>query len=302
MAAIAECGHVQFVDLNSRVNAFQRTFVSEVRRLLEMQRRVRFLCVAADRGSVELAETTPLLAGNKAAVDALDAATAAAEDRVKQMLASTEALGRTLKTLTELRHVLRETAVFFNDSDSDSHSTLGFVAGVVPRDKAAVFERVLFRALRGNLLLNTAEISEPIEDPNSQESVRKNAFIVFAHGAELIAKIKKICESLGATIYPVDENSAKRRENALEIIARIEDLRHVLDNTKASLHVELRAIALNLNDWKCTVEKEMAVHHTMNLFNYDVNRKALIAEGWCPSSCIENVRVALRSVTVLPIF
>lgn len=42
-----------------------------------------------------------------------------------------------------------------------------------------------------------------------------------------MAKIRKICESLGATIYPVDENGEKRRVGAMDVISRIEDLKQV---------------------------------------------------------------------------
>ena len=75
--------------------------------------------------------------------------------------------------------------------------------------------------------MNYAEIDESIVDPITEEPVQKNVFIIFAHGRELLAKIRKICESLGATIYPVDEHPEKRREDALEVLARLEDLKHV---------------------------------------------------------------------------
>ncbi len=76
--------------------------------------------------------------------------------------------------------------------------------------------------------MNVAEIADPIHDPTSgEDNVRKNVFIIFAHGNELLAKIKKICESLGATLYPVDENAEKRRVGGMEVISRIEDLKQV---------------------------------------------------------------------------
>ncbi len=75
---------------------------------------------------------------------------------------------------------------------------IGFVAGVIPRERIAAFERILWRTLRGNLYMNQFEIEEPIIDPETSEGTAKNVFVVFAHGKEIIAKIRKISESLGA--------------------------------------------------------------------------------------------------------
>ena len=46
------------------------------------------------------------------------------------------------------------------------------------------------------------------------------------------------------------------------------------------------------------VRKEKAIYHTMNFFNYDVNRKCLIAEGWCASNDISIIQHALKNATV----
>lgn len=91
-----------------------------------------------------------------------------------------------------------------------------------------IFERVLWRILRGNLLMNFAEIAEPIIDPSEVgKSVHKNVFVIFAHGEEVINKIKKITESMGGTLYTVDDSSDKRREALAEVTTRMEDLNTV---------------------------------------------------------------------------
>jgi V-type H+-transporting ATPase subunit a len=113
------------------------------------------------------------------------------------------------------------------------------VSGVIVQEKMGIFERILFRALRGNLYMNFSEIDEQIIDPATDEMVRKNVFCIFAHGRELVAKIRKICESLGATLYEVDQDSGKRRSDGMMVASRIEDLRQVLDNTRNARRIEL---------------------------------------------------------------
>ena len=42
---------------------------------------------------------------------------------------------------------------------------LRFVAGVILRERLPAFERMLWRACRGNVFLRQAEIDTPLEDP-----------------------------------------------------------------------------------------------------------------------------------------
>ncbi|KAF9994869.1 H(+)-transporting V0 sector ATPase subunit a, partial [Modicella reniformis] len=174
---------------------------------------------------------------------------------------------------------------------------LGNVTGVIPRDKMQTFERVLWRSLRGNLYMNKAEIQEPVIDPTTDAIVEKNVFIIFAHGREILAKIRKIAESLGATLHPIDPSSEARDETFHDVMHRIEELNAVLINTSQTRRQELVRIAMNLTAWMTIVKKEKATYHTMNHFNYDINRKCLIAEGWCPTNEINAIQAALRGVT-----
>jgi V-type H+-transporting ATPase subunit a len=104
------------------------------------------------------------------------------------MNSNQEKLKRNYNELIELKHVLEKDSVFFEssggaerdryDEEADVGSSevagltsfgvkLGFVTGVVERSKMVTFERVLWRATRGNLFMRTAPIEERIEDPKT---------------------------------------------------------------------------------------------------------------------------------------
>jgi V-type H+-transporting ATPase subunit a len=113
--------------------------------------------------------------------------------------------------------------------------SIGVVTGVIARSRMQTFERVLWRSLRGNLYMNASEIDEAIgTGVDEEDAVDKNVFAVFAHGREIVNKIRKISESMGATLYDIDPSEEARRDALLDVTGRIEDLNNVSINGMAS--------------------------------------------------------------------
>ena len=63
---------------------------------------------------------------------------------------------------------------------------LGFVAGVILRERLPAFEKMLWRACRGNVFLRQAEIEDPLEDPQAGDQVFKSVFVIFFQGTTII--------------------------------------------------------------------------------------------------------------------
>ena len=107
--------------MNPNVNPFQRSFIGEIRRIDEMARRVRFFSTQIEKEKDAIAvrplyDSAPLITvGPRAAqtMDELDVTLGEHESRLTQMNESYETLSERLRELVEARHVLRETAVFF---------------------------------------------------------------------------------------------------------------------------------------------------------------------------------------------
>lgn len=108
------------------------------------------------------------------------------EGDIKELSESAVNMKSNYLELTELRHVLDKTQTFFveqeeaNGIDSvhralipeESQTTsirgrLGFVAGVINRERLPAFERMLWRISRGNVFLRQAEIEKTLEDPTT---------------------------------------------------------------------------------------------------------------------------------------
>ena len=366
VSELGELGLVEFRDLNEEQSLFQRTYISELKRLEEMHRRIRYLKSQCSANGVPVkqynqspADLNSCKVRSMQEMEELNVHLQELEQRLLQMTGSYGTLKKRYAELNEMRVVLRECAFFFDEASgtgsprassiyggdnvddtmisvtsevplvrgdddrslqrfSTRDSTtfqLSFVAGIISRSRMITLERILWRALRGNLLMRFSEVEDHLDDvdavsfmdissrPSQQQSAAdaeqtsKAVFIVFAHGKEVLAKIRKISEGMGATIYPLDSSPVRRSEDMLEVTSRIEDLNNVLFNTKTTLRSELSRIAHQVDQWDIMVRKEKGVFHTLNLFNFDSTRKCLIGEGWCPVNSISAVQYALHAVS-----
>lgn len=323
---LGQLGVIQFRDLNPNVNAFHRNFVNEVKRCDEMERKLRFFeeQVVKEKGLRKILNSVSMenAASNSANinVDELETRFDELEKELLTLNNNQQMLDRSSNELVELRHVLSADSVFFAQSvaggnQDPTHLTspllsdaqpeppgsksvkLGYITGVITRTKVASFERVLWRATRGNLFIRQTDIPDPIKDPQTGEQLEKNVFIIFFQGDRLQAKIKKICESFGATIYPCPESENERMDLTGQVNGRLQDLEVVLARSHEHRKQVLSGVATHLQTWKAKVLKEKAIYHTMNMFNYDIGRKCLIAEGWCPQTATDDIQLALRRAT-----
>ncbi|ERE68428.1 V-type proton ATPase subunit a isoform 1 isoform 2 [Cricetulus griseus] len=237
------------------------------------------------------------------------------ENELKEINTNQEALKRNFLELTELKFILRKTQQFFDemaDPDLLEESSsllepnemgrgtplrLGFVAGVINRERIPTFERMLWRVCRGNVFLRQAEIENPLEDPVTGDYVHKSVFIIFFQGDQLKNRVKKICEGFRASLYPCPETPQERKEMASGVNTRIDDLQMVLNQTEDHRQRVLQAAAKNIRVWFIKVRKMKAIYHTLNLCNIDVTQKCLIAEVWCPVTDLDSIQFALRRGT-----
>ena len=289
-----------------------------------MERKLRFLS-----NELERVNLTPAPSGNVEAPDSTEMIEMEThfedlENEVKEINANTETLKKNLLDLVELRHIIQKAQVFFETAEALSHqqsaqatAVLGeeargllgeeekgpeqprlmFVAGVIAREKLLRFEQVLWRACRGNVFVQQTEIDEPLEDPSTGECIFKNVFVLFFQGDQLRLRVKRICEGFRATLYECPATAAKRREMALAITGRIDDLNMVLHQTQDHSLSQLEDIARQIEKWKQQVIKIKAIYHTMNKFNLDVTDRCLIAECWCPVDDLDHIQQALMRGT-----
>lgn len=316
VSELGELGKVQFRDLNPDMNVFQRKFVNEVRRCEEMDRKLRFVEKEIRKANIPIMDTgeNPEVPFPRDMID-LEANFEKIENELKEINTNQEALKRNFLELTELKFILRKTQQFFDemaDPDLLEESSsllepsemgrgtplrLGFVAGVINRERIPTFERMLWRVCRGNVFLRQADIENPLEDPVTGDYVHKSVFIIFFQGDQLKNRVKKICEGFRASLYPCPETPQERKEMASGVNTRIDDLQMVLNQTEDHRQRVLQAAAKSIRVWFIKVRKMKAIYHTLNLCNIDVTQKCLIAEVWCPVTDLDSIQFALRRGT-----
>lgn len=326
---LGEVGLLQFRDLNADKSPFQRTFVNQVKRCGEMSRKLRFFKDQINKAGL-LSSAHPVIEPD-VELEELEVQLAEHEHELIEMNSNSEKLQKSYNELLEFKMVLQKAVgflvstnnhavaeetelhenVYSNDHYGDTaslleqelrsvppnQSGLRFISGIIPRSKVLRFERMLFRATRGNMLFNQAPADEEIMDPVSTEMVEKTVFVVFFSGEQAKTKILKICEAFGANCYPVSEDITKQRQITREVLSRLSELEVTLDAGIRHRNKALSSIGYQLTRWMNRVKREKAVYDTLNMLNFDVTKKCLVGEGWCPSFAKAQIQETLQRAT-----
>ncbi|KAE9556217.1 hypothetical protein FO519_000556 [Halicephalobus sp. NKZ332] len=320
-SCVAELGkkpYVQFKDLNPEVSAFQRTFVRDIRRFAELERKLRFLEESIKKENIPV---HTVIEKNYDAVshydmNQLEATLTDLERDVMNMTESEDRLKKNFLDLKEWEAVLEKTDWFFQGGIDDEaiqeieqanegdpggiqlrtdKEKMKFSVGVIRRDRINAFERIIWRACHRTAFLRYSNIEELLEDPDSGEKVEKTVFIIFHNGDRLQSMINRICEGFKARLYPTCPKTSKERHNvAIQVRSQITDLKTVMTQTHEHTLKVLNATAANLNPWKKQVRIHKSVYHNLNSFTFDGIGKFFVAECWIPLKELDDVRQALE--------
>ncbi|KAK7341775.1 hypothetical protein VNO80_24714 [Phaseolus coccineus] len=325
---LGELGLIQFRDLNAEKSPFQRTFVNQVKRCAEMSRKLRFFRDQINRAGLM---SSPSVLQSDIHLEDLEIQLAEHEHELIEMNSNSEKLRKSYNELLEFKIVLEKACSFLVSSRGavvseeqeleenvfsngnyvetpflfeqeitpapSNQSGLRFISGIICKSKVLRFERMLFRATRGNMLFNQAPADEHIIDPISTEMVEKTVFVVFFSGEQARIKILKICDAFGANCYPVPEDISKQRQITSEVSARLADLEATLEAGIRHRNKALASVGGPLTIWMDMVRREKSVYDTLNMLNFDVTKKCLVGEGWCPVFAKTQIQEALQRAT-----
>ncbi|XP_078446595.1 vacuolar proton ATPase A1 [Wolffia australiana] len=327
---LGELGLLQFKDLNKDKSPFQRTFANQVKRCGEMSRKLQFLKDQVSKGGL-LSAPHPVLQSN-VDLKELEIQLAEHEHELLEMNSNSEKLRQSYNELFEFKLVLLKAGGFLvsaqkqistNDRELDenihsvddygdqtslleqemqptpaSQAGLRFISGIICKSKVLKFERMLFRATRGNMFFHQAPADESVMDPVTGDMVEKTVFVVYFSGEQAKSKIVKICDAFGANCYPVPEEITKRRQVTNEVATRLSELEATLDAGIRHRNKGLSSIGSHLSNWTLLVRKEKAVYDTLNMLNFDVTKKCLVGEGWCPTFAKTEIQEVLQRATI----
>lgn len=172
---------------------------------------------------------------------------------------------------------------------------LSYFAGVIEKSKVHTFERILFRATRGNCFVRFSEIPEPLFDPTVSHEISKSAFMVFFSGTQVKEKVSKICTAFSANLYDFPDDPDEQSRVFRDCCTRLQDLDTVLETSRRERRSMLSDIAEKLPLWEEKVRREKAICHTLNKLNYDTSNALFIADVWIPSYSLDEVHRALNA-------
>ncbi|XP_047164346.1 V-type proton ATPase subunit a3-like [Vigna umbellata] len=324
---LGDLGLFQFKDLNVDKSPFQRTYASQIKRCGEMARRLRLFKDQMLKAGVS--PSTSSARKDNVDLEILEVKLEELEAELLEINANNEKLKHTYNELSEYKLVQEKVGEFFSSAKSNAVAQqrklevqitversidspllleqeetstkqikLGFISGLVSREKSVPFERILFRATRGNVFLKQTVVDHSVLDLSSEEKVHKNVFVVFYSGESVKSKILKICDAFGANRYPFSDDLSKQLQTITEVSGRLSELKTTIDAGLLHRSTLLQTMADHYEQWSLKLKKEKSIYHTLNMLSINVTKKCLLAEGWCPVFATSQIHKVLQQATV----
>ncbi|KAI2668315.1 V-type proton ATPase 116 kDa subunit a2 [Labeo rohita] len=290
--------------LNPNVNAFQRKFVSEVRRCEELEKTFKYLEQEISRsiypplqGPLPTATPIPSAPQPRELLSIEEESERLARE-LREVSRNRDSLRNQLTQLSQYRGVLKQSillptsqvppATFETTAllDSRQDMRLSFVTGVVHPWKVPAFERLLWRACRGYIIVDFWEMEERLEVPDTGEMVQWNVFVISFWGEQIGQKVKKICDCFHTQTFVYPEGLEEREGVLQGLESRIVDIKMYMQQL-------LSRCVCQMPQWKIRVQKCKAVQTVLNLCSPSVTDKCLIAEAWCPVARLPLLQSAL---------
>ncbi|GAX19971.1 V-type H+-transporting ATPase subunit a [Fistulifera solaris] len=334
LADLGRMGVIQFTDLNPDLTPFQRRYVSYVKRCDELERKLRFFVSETDKFELELVSpgtveefvgTAMHTTGNGSKktsaqlLEGLENEIGKYEAQLRELNSYSEKLTTEYNEKVELQEVLEKARFFFmvdshrfanssaigghshtsslleGDTRTDLDMRFSSITGVVSAEEKARFERMIFRATRGNCYVRFANIDQPIADPETGLLVEKVVFIIFYKSESIETKLKKICDAFSAHRYSLpDMDDSVALDNMMtENAQELADSRTVLLKNQDMRYRLCQMLARHTERWTWIVLREKAVYHSLNMFKSDVSGM-LRGEGWVIAESYDAVREAVE--------
>ena len=171
------------------------------------------------------------------------------------------------------------------------------ITGVLPAADRGRFERMVFRATRGNCYMRFSEIEEPINDPVTGSPKKKSCLSSFTKAPTWKPNWKKICDAFSAHLYAVPDidDPAELSRLMRETTTDLEEREQVMKRNQENCEKLLGAISTQIINWKWTVQREKSVYHNLNHFKSPASG-LLRVEGWVVASALNRVADAIRKV------
>lgn len=268
MNTLGNLNALHFVDLNSKEQPFALTYANWVKRCDDTLRRIQSIKAECKRLNVPLRkpkDSKTFLSNldaiyrsrkrsNSLYFEEIEDKIKTKENFIAQQIDLLRRMHDDLNQLIQYKTVLSKSASVIGGSrlggdqslsvsmssngEGDVHESLvnigeisiGHIAGTILKEEQDRFNRLIFRATRGNAIVCFKEFTKPIVNYFGVEQMKTVYVIVFQEGEFIRDRICKICDSFLGDRYEIPESGFTDKLHDLE--TKIRDARKILANTR----------------------------------------------------------------------